>query len=1311
MKTRRLLAWVCALVTMPVMAADPPALDPAWIEQMPWRSIGPANMGGRITDLAVVPGDPATYYAATASGGLLKTVNNGMTFEHLFDREATVSIGSMAVAASDANIVWVGTGEANPRNSVSWGDGVYKSVDGGKTWKNMGLRDSFQIGAVVIHPTNPDVVLVGAMGRCWGTGGSRGLFKTTDGGETWKRVLETDDKTGVIDIAISPGDPNIILAATWERQRDGFDSNDPIKRWGPGSGLWKSSDGGETWKRLSSGLPEVQIGRIGIEFYQKDPKVAFIVIETEKSGAAQENAAFAGLTGEDAEAGARVTRVVNGGPAAGAELKAGDIILSLDGKPILSYAGFQAALRERAPDDEIKVVLARERKPVEATIKLGKRPGSPDDRPYGTRLGGQVANIQNEQGVSGFQTGGVFRSDDAGDTWRRINSLTPRPMYFSKIRIDPTDEKVIYVLGVSLHISRDGGATFTEDYARQVHADHHAMWINPANPKHALVGCDGGVYVTYDQGKNWDHLNRAAIGQFYHVAVDARPFYNVYGGLQDNGSWGGPARSRTGGAVNEDWFRVGSGDGFLCAVDPNDADQVYYESQNGATGWRNLRTGRGGSLRPPPAPDGARYRFNWETPFLLSAHNSKIYYSAGNYVFRTLTAERAMKRISPEISRTDKGSATALTESPLDADVLYVGTDDGALWATRDGGKTWVDLFNPPAPSESEQTPQRPRGGGAAMLARMDENGDGKLQRSETPEQMGRMFDDADANQDGVLDAEEMTAMAGRFGGGGRGGFGGRGGGGRGGDEAAETPNDEPPAEAPDGRPTAAPPRTGGANGGERAGEGATRQPEPAANPVAGTWNAKATGAELPTEIAFDLILTLEAEGKVGGRIRSDLYSGPLNAGTFDASAGKIRIGFEGPMGPVTIEANVSGDKITGTMGGQGGFSVPFEGTRMREQTQASGRPGRRSARQPAAEPGKALKELVPEPRWVASLEASRFVAGRVYMALDGHRSNEDGPMLLASEDYGRTWRSITTNLPANGSTRVLREDIAREDVLYTGTEFGCFVSIDRGKSWTKMNGNLPTVAVHDFAQHPTTGEIVAATHGRSLWVFDATALRQMTTEAIAQTATLYKPATAHVWRSEPSRGISGSRHFIAQGGAAGATIYYSLATPARELTLRVTTQAGVAVRELREPSMKAGLNRVVWDLRRDPPARPAGGTPGAGTPGGPGGAPGGAASGATGAPGAVPVGAPGAATTGNPVVAGAPGAGGPGGRGFGGQRVATGVYRVVLVVDGKEYTQDVTIAADPDFPESGLAVGEEEWTDRSHIDESEEEEAARPIR
>ena len=690
------------------------------MDVLKWRSIGPANMSGRITAIAVYEKDPNTWWAATASGGLLKTTNNGITFEHQFDREATVSIGDVQVAQSDPNIVWVGTGEANPRNSASWGDGVYKSTDGGKTWKNMGLKQSFQIGRIAIHPQDPNIVYVGALGRLWGPSEERGLYKTTERGATWQRILYVDDKTGVIDVQMNPQDPKTLLVATYERQRDGFDGNDPAKKYGPGSGVYLTKDGGATFQKVTQGLPTCNLGRIGISISRQDPQQVFLVLESEKIGLVPENAGYAGLRGEDADAGARIAEVVAKSPAEEAGLKPGDIVIAADGNTVLSYRELQTAIDKHVVGDKLKLNVSRERKSVHLEITLGKypapkeprrpgRPLSPEEQQrasskYAGGLGGQNENL--EQGPTAHEFGGVYQSQDGGVTWQRINSLNPRPMYYSQIRVDPDNGNHIWVLGTELYLSKDGGKTFeSENTARDVHVDHHAMWIDPRDGRHVILGNDGGIYVTYDQGAHWDHHNHVAIGQFYHVAVGPRRNYSVYGGLQDNGSWGGPSRVATGsGPINTDWISIGGGDGFVCQVDPLDPDQIYAESQGGATTRINLRTGERSFMRARP-PRGTTYRFNWKTPFILSPHNSKVYYTAGNYVFRSPFKGDNLKAISPDITRTDEGTASALAESPVEEGVLYVGTTDGALWNTKDGGHTWVNLFGKRVPKTPEPSP------------------------------------------------------------------------------------------------------------------------------------------------------------------------------------------------------------------------------------------------------------------------------------------------------------------------------------------------------------------------------------------------------------------------------------------------------------------------------------------------------------------------------------------------------------------------------------------------------------------------------
>ncbi len=691
-----------------------PTLPEDWADQTTWRSIGPANMSGRITAVTVYEKDPSIWWAASASGGLLKTTNKGRTLEHQFDDQNTVSIGDVQVAQSNPDIVWVGTGENNPRNSTSWGDGVYKSTDGGKTWTNMGLKESFQIGALAIHPENPDVVWVGALGRLWGPNLERGLFKTTDGGKTWKKVLFVDDKTGVIDVQVDPKNPDNLLVATYERKRDGFDGNDPVQRFGEGSGIYKSTDGGESFKRITEGLPSCKMGRIGLDYFESDPNVVVAIIESEKIAQRPETSPFMGLRGENADVGARLTNVTKDGPSDKAGLQEGDIVVAVEGNVVMSYNDFMGEVRKHQAGETIKIVISRDREKVDVEVELGKQPkpsstrssrrrGSSRNEFTGT-LGGQAANLQGQQGPDEKEYGGIYLSEDGGDTWKRINSLNPRPMYYSNIQIDPVDRNNIYVCGTSLYRSKDGGKKFTGDGGSDgIHVDHHALWIDKQDPRHMILGNDGGLHVTYDRMEHWDHLNHVAIGQFYHVGLDTTMDYKVYGGLQDNGSWGGPSRGLYGsGPVNTDWFSVGGGDGFVTLVDPEDPNQIYFESQNGGMGRIHLETGERGFIRPRP-PRGVRYRFNWKTPYLLSPHNSKIHYSAGNHVFRSYNKGDGTTAISPEITNGDKGAGSAISESSVQPGILYVGTTDGAVWMTEDGGANWQPLFYQPEPKKEEK--------------------------------------------------------------------------------------------------------------------------------------------------------------------------------------------------------------------------------------------------------------------------------------------------------------------------------------------------------------------------------------------------------------------------------------------------------------------------------------------------------------------------------------------------------------------------------------------------------------------------------
>ena len=746
---------------------DSPARLPDWSGSIHARNLGPALMGGRITSLAVVENDPSTWWVATASGGLLKTTNHGNSFTHQFDRETTVSVGDVAVAPSNPAIVWVGTGENNPRNSVSWGNGVYKSEDGGKSWKHMGLGQSFQTGKIIIHPKDPKIVYVGALGPYWKAGGERGVYKTIDGGATWNRILFVDDQTGVIDMRMHPTDPEILLVATWQVRRggfdsmrgepplpDGYDAYDPEVKWGKGSGIHRTKDGGRTFQKITQGLPESAMGRIGLDWCKKDPKVVYAVVDCADIGkGTPPRFAYLGLALDPTKPGLMREPPAEG-PAGKAGLKAGDILQKVDGKPATSQQQLQEALQGKKPGDKVKLHYTRDGKPQEIEITLGERPaegtqgqrgpgggnrggqpggggrggqpggggggrggqpggggggrgGQPGGaeaqpatpaatRPYTAHLGGQAENIQDQQGPNAHRYGGVYRSDDGGETFRRVNSLNPRPMYFSQVRVDPSNPDQVFILGVELYKSNDGGKTFKNDAGKGTHPDHHALWIDPRDGRRLILGNDGGVYTSHDRSENWDFLNHVTISQFYHVAVDNRHPYRVYGGLQDNGSWGAPSRTRSaGGPTNEDWVLLSGGDGFVCRVDAQDPSLVYFETQDGGVGRIHLETGERGFLRPRnPEGQAEPYRFNWNTPYILSAANPKIAFVGGNRVFRTLGPGDPSRPISPELSRTRRGTASALAESPLDPQELWAGTDDGWLWLSKDMGSTWQNLSN-----------------------------------------------------------------------------------------------------------------------------------------------------------------------------------------------------------------------------------------------------------------------------------------------------------------------------------------------------------------------------------------------------------------------------------------------------------------------------------------------------------------------------------------------------------------------------------------------------------------------------------------
>ena len=613
MRSARILFCLSALPLAPAVAAQT-TLETA-ISHLQYREIGPALMGGRIADLAVVESKPQVFYIATGTGGVWRTDNHGTSWTPLFDDQPTSSIGDVTLDQSNPNLVWVGTGEPQNRQSSGWGNGVYKSTDAGNTWRHMGLDATKHVGRILIHPRNPEIVYVAAVGDLWGPNDERGVYRTHDGGETWENVLHIDEHTGAIDLAMDPGDPNTIFAAMYQRQRTGWGFNGG----GPGSGLHRTFDGGDTWTELTEGLPEGDKGRIGVDIFRQDGNVVYALVEAD----------------------------------------------------------------------------AR----------------SPDAGFFG---GGGGDESQS----------GLYRSLDRGDTWEKMSSTNPRPMYYSQVRIDPSNPDRIYVLGGNLMVSDDGGRTFRSDGAAQVHVDHHALWINPTDPDHLILGSDGGVAASWDGTGHWRMFDNLPLGQFYAIGFDMRDPYYVCGGLQDNDPWCGPSNTRSfHGIRHQDWYETAYGDGFFTIVDPTDSTIVFSESQHGNMNRYDLTTGEKTPMRPITGPradgDTAKtYRFNWNSPLQLSPHDPANVYLGANYLLRSRDRGMSWEEVGgvdltrqidrdeleimgvpgsePQMSVNDGistyGNITAFAESPLTPGLLYVGTDDGNVQVSRDDGATWTNV-------------------------------------------------------------------------------------------------------------------------------------------------------------------------------------------------------------------------------------------------------------------------------------------------------------------------------------------------------------------------------------------------------------------------------------------------------------------------------------------------------------------------------------------------------------------------------------------------------------------------------------------
>ncbi len=872
---------VCALLA-PALHAQAPAktVAPAEEKKKPttWdadalaglelRSLGPALTSGRIADFAVDPRNRKRYFVAVASGGVWKTTNAGTTFAPVFDGEGSFSIGCVTLDAQNPDVVWVGTGENNSQRSVAYGDGVYKSEDGGKSWTNVGLKDSEHVAKILIDPRDSDVVYVAAQGPLWRPGGDRGLYKTTDGGKSWKAVLTIGENTGVTDVVMDPRDPDVLYAAAYQRRRHVWTLIDG----GPESGLHKSTDGGATWRKLTSGLPKEHMGRIGLALAPTRPDWVYAVVE--------------------------------------------------------------------------------------------------------------AAN----------KAGGFFRSTDRGMSFEKRGDYVPAgPQYYNEITVDPHNPERVYSIDVFMQVTNDAGKTWKRLGEQSKHVDNHAIWIDPADPEYYLVGCDGGIYESFDRAATWHYKANLPVTQFYKVATDnALPFYNVYGGTQDNFSLGGPSRTTSAnGVLNSDWIITWGGDGFESQIDPTDPNVIYAQSQNGGLGRFDRRSGEGTGLQPQAGAGEEPLRWNWDAPLLLSPHSPTRLYFAAQKLYRSDDRGNTWRALSGDLTRRiDRnklevmgkvwppdavaknastafyGNAFGLAESPKVEGLLYVSTDDGLVQTSEDGGATW---------RKSESFP-------------------------------------------GVPDKTPATRV-----------------------------------------------------------------------------------------------------------------------------------------------------------------------------------------------------------------EASQHDASTVFAVFDNHQNGDFKPYLLKSRDRGRTWTSIAGDLPARGTVYSFAEDHVRPDLLFAGTEFGLYVTLDGGSHWLQLKGGLPTIQMRDLEIQRRESDLVVATFGRGFYVLDDySPLRALTPAAFAAPATLfpvkqtllYTPAYPLGLRG---KGFLGESLFSAKNPAPGAVFTYRLkdelktrkkqrqeaeqaaekkgatasyptvdalraeaAEEEPQVLLTVRDADGAVVRSLTGPT-GAGIHRVTWDLRFPP--------------------------------------------------------------------------------------------------------------------------------
>ncbi len=890
---------------LPNVSADP------LLRGFTFRSIGPANMMGRVDDIEGSEKDPMIVYVGFATGGLWKSIDGGNHWASQFDNMPNESIGSIGIAPSNPDVVYVGTGEGNNRQSSSIGDGVWGTTDGGKTWNHLGLEDTQAIQRIVVDPTNPMVAYVAAGGHLFGPNPERGLYKTTDGGKNWTKSKFIDNDTGFNDVAIDPSNAKIIYASSYQRRRTWWGMNGG----GTGSGLWKSTDAGATWTRIDgAGWPKPKdgiYGRIAISVFRAKPNIVYAQVEA---------GASAGTGGGTA---------ADGGPQRGGRGGGGGgEANNPEGGPPAAGRGAGGGMGNGCTNATSPEALA-----------YGRAGGGGG----GGGRGGAANTAEPDPNASG-----VFRSEDGGKTWKQMSGCDDRPMYFSQIRVDPANDQKIFTGGNPGRVSLDGGRTWTG--LGGSHTDYHAFWINPKEPRNVFIGHDGGLDVSNDGGKTWDYHNNIAAGQFYQVSADMRRPYWVCGGLQDNNAWCGPSalRSNANGPTNSDWFTVAGGDGFYTRQDPTDWAIVYGESQDGGMSRHDLRNGTQKSIRPTaPAGRGGRGANQAANPGGANADNP----DAGGGGFGGRGGQANVLNAPANVDPFRFYWNAPIEISPHNPATIYMAAQ--FFFKSKDRGDTWT------------------------------------------------------------MNSKDLTKNINRW------------------------------------------------------------APEMAIMGISG---------EKPMASKHD--------GYAASSTATQIRESPSQPGViwFGSEDGNLQVSTD------------DGENFTNVYGNIAHGAPASDATHWTH---------------------------------ISRIEPSHFGGGIAYVAIDNHRNDDWKPYLFKTTDYGKTWTSVAGNLPAKGNINALREDYDNPNLLFVGTEFGLYVTLDGGKEWKKFMTGLPSVRVDDLLIHPRDRDLIVATHGRAIWICDdITPLEQYKPNA---TVSLYDPRPAVEWKNNPmdNRNVT-NRQFNGQNPQGG---------------------------------------------------------------------------------------------------------------------------------------------------------------------------------